>query len=650
MSTRPHVLSVADWHTHNADHLSLALAWLRLRLATAARSEGTGVDDEVAAARRAVLAAERTTPPPTLALLGRAFDLTRFEQDVVLLCAAMALDTRVAGLCAEAQHDARMPYPTFALALTVLDDPDWAALAPSGVLRSCRLVECDAGTGEPLTTRPLSCDERVVHFLKGLNVLDARLARLLRPVVPAERTLPPTQARSADEIDRAVGTAALVQVVGRSDAGRRTIVAEVAGRQRLLAHELPAALLPTTAAETHELATLWRRESRLLPIALLVAAGADPLTPAQARAVRALVEPPEAPVFLGAGEVCDGLADISAVHDVGTPTPAEQRTLWLEALGADQVDVAGQLAAELDLDVAEIEQVAQGAKRDGDGDLAAGAWSRGKALRRPQLDALAERIRPVATWADIVLPDEPTRLLRALAGQARHRAQVYDTWGWRERTSRGLGITALFTGESGTGKTMAAEVLATDLGLDLYRIDLSGVVSKYVGETEKNLRRLFDAAEAGGVVLFFDEADALFGKRSEVRDSHDRYANIEVGYLLQRMESYRGLAILATNLRSALDPAFTRRLRFVVPFPLPARAERELIWRRAFPPQVPTCGIDEVRLSRLGLSGALIHSIALNASFAAAAAGGPVTMDLLLDAARMELRKADRSVSEVTAL
>jgi SpoVK/Ycf46/Vps4 family AAA+-type ATPase len=249
-----------------------------------------------------------------------------------------------------------------------------------------------------------------------------------------------------------------------------------------------------------------------------------------------------------------------------------------------------------------------------------------------------------------VLGAEPMRLLRGLADQARHRGVVYDEWGWRQRSERGLGITALFTGESGTGKTMAAEVLANDLGLDLYRIDLSGVVSKYIGETEKNLRRLFDAAEHGGVLLFFDEADALFGKRSEVRDSHDRYANIEVNYLLQRMESYRGLAILATNMRSALDSAFTRRLRFIVPFVLPGPLERERIWAGVFPAQVPTDGLDARRLARLNLSGALIQSIALDASFFAASAGSPVTMDVVLDAARMELRKAERSTNEVESV
>jgi SpoVK/Ycf46/Vps4 family AAA+-type ATPase len=305
---------------------------------------------------------------------------------------------------------------------------------------------------------------------------------------------------------------------------------------------------------------------------------------------------------------------------------------------------ADRLASEFDLDASEIALVAAGSKEEGD------VWARARAFGRPLLESLAQRLTPRATWDDIVLAPEPTRLLRTLAAQVRHRSVVYDEWGWRRRTERGLGISALFTGESGTGKTMAAEVLANDLDVDLYRVDLSGVVSKYIGETEKNLRGLFDAVERGGAILFFDEADALFGKRSEVRDSHDRYANIEVDYLLQRMESFRGLAILATNLRTALDPAFTRRLRFIVPFALPGQGERERMWRRAFPPQVPLDGVDPVRLSRLNLSGALIHSIALHASFLAADAASPVTLTTVLDAARTELRKLERPTNDVDSL
>jgi SpoVK/Ycf46/Vps4 family AAA+-type ATPase len=213
--------------------------------------------------------------------------------------------------------------------------------------------------------------------------------------------------------------------------------------------------------------------------------------------------------------------------------------------------------------------------------------------------------------------------------------------------SRGLGISALFAGDSGTGKTMAAEVIANELRLDLYRIDLSAVVSKYIGETEKNLRRLFDAAEIGAGILFFDEADALFGKRSEVKDSHDRYANIEINYLLQRMEAYGGLAILATNRQSALDQAFMRRLRFVVNFPFPSAAQRRAMWRKIFPPETPAQDLDLDRLARLNLTGGNISSIALNAAFQAAQSGAPVTTPLIMESARTELRKLGRVINEL---
>ena len=614
------------------------------------RLNGAG-EHEVHEAHHRVLDAESSTPP-ALVLLAAALGLSRFEQDVVLLCAAMEMDTRIGGLCAGAHDDPRRSFPTFALAMAMLDEPEWSALSPTGSLRSWGLVETEAGSSEPLILRPLRIDERVVHFIKGLNVLDQRMAALVRPIEQPSGVLPPSQGAVVEAMIATVWDVpgALMQVVGKNRAANRSVAGGVATRLDLQLYELPIASLPGAVTEVHDLARLWRREARLLPVALLVAADDDMLTPAQVVAVRRLADGADGPLFLSVAEVCGDLADASSVHDVATPTPSEQRELWCEALGEDLLDASVRMASEFDLDLSEIERVTAAARRSGDGDLAGGARARVMALSRPHLDSLAQRVTPAATWDDIVLRAEPMRLLRGIADQARHRGVVYDEWEWRQRSARGLGITALFTGESGTGKTMAAEVLANDLGLDLYRIDLSGVVSKYIGETEKNLRRLFDAAEHGGVLLFFDEADALFGKRSEVRDSHDRYANIEVSYLLQRMESYRGLAILATNTRSALDPAFTRRLRFIVPFVLPGPPERERIWAGAFPTRVPTDGLDARRLARLNLSGALITSIALHASFSAASAGSAVTMDVVLDAARMELRKAERPTNEVESV
>jgi len=245
-----------------------------------------------------------------------------------------------------------------------------------------------------------------------------------------------------------------------------------------------------------------------------------------------------------------------------------------------------------------------------------------------------------------VLADAQKQILRQLAAQARYRMTVYESWGFAEKGRRGLGISALFSGASGTGKTLAAEVLARELELDLYRIDLSGVVSKYIGETEKNLKQVFDAAEEGGVLLLFDEADALFGKRSEVKDSHDRYANIEVGYLLQRMENFQGLAILTTNLKSSLDKSFQRRLRFTVDFPFPDAAQREAIWQRVFPSRTPLKNVNPKLLAQLNMTGGSIRNIALNSAFLAAEAHGAVAMEHLLQAARLEAIKIERPLSD----
>jgi SpoVK/Ycf46/Vps4 family AAA+-type ATPase len=228
----------------------------------------------------------------------------------------------------------------------------------------------------------------------------------------------------------------------------------------------------------------------------------------------------------------------------------------------------------------------------------------------------------------------------------RHRRQVHEIWELADG-ARGLGTTALFAGPSGTGKTLAAEVLAGELGLDLYQVDLSAVVSKYIGETEKNLGRLFDAAEQGSAVLLFDEADALFGKRTEIKDSHDRWANLEVSYLLQRMEAYSGPAILTTNLKSNLDPAFVRRLGFIVRFPFPDLADRLALWRRVLPASVPRRQLDLSALARLNISGAHIRNIALAATFAAAAAGRPLTMGDLVAAARVEYAKLEKTMPDL---
>jgi hypothetical protein len=347
----------------------------------------------------------------------------------------------------------------------------------------------------------------------------------------------------------------------------------------------------------------------------------------------------------------DGLSglEIDARVDIAKPSTVEQRGEWLAQLEElpENTAIAARLSSHFDLNFADIRAIVSEV-HVGDASVPLGErlWRASVTRARPSLAQLAQRVDVKPSCRDIVLPDSEMALLDQIAAQVRGRATVYDDWGFRERMNRGLGVSALFAGDSGTGKTMAAETLADRLELDLYRIDLSAVVSKYIGETEKNLRDVFDAAEAGGAILFFDEADALFGKRSDVKDSHDRYANIEIDYLLQRIEAFAGLAVLATNMKSALDPAFVRRLRFIVNFPYPGPAERRRIWEHAFPAGVPMRAVDFDRLAQLDLTGGNIHGIAINAAFMAAAAGTPVTMDVLLDACRIELRKLDRPVNE----
>ena len=689
-----------DWHEGNARYLSMAVAWLRARferlatrdsvpttlappqpkeepnslwqqlvtrpqaqapasspLAVVLVQRGEERPDPTAAD---LAAAAQLDPPPALVILGHRLGLSQFERETLLLCAAMELDTDLAALCARAQRDAARAYPTFALALTLFDDPAWDALSPERPLRFWRMIEINQPGAQPLTTSPIRADERIVNYVKGLNYLDDRLAPLLAPLdlagIPTD--LPLSQRRVVDHIAGQLRQVPaghrlpVVQLLGSDAPSKQLVATLVAAELGLRVYRLPSELLPTQAAELETFMRLWQRESLLLPIALYLdvrACEGEASHSAQAAAVNRLLSRAGGITFVDTREVWAGSLEATVLVDVAKPTSAEQRDAWAAALGEQAGDNPALLAGQFSLNLASLQQIARAVRSETTDDarpLRDRLWDGCLSSTRPRLNAMAQRLDPKVTWADIVLPSAEIDLLMEIAAQVAQRSTVYEEWGFRDKMSRGLGISALFAGESGTGKTMAAEILANHLHLSLYRIDLSAVVSKYIGETEKNLRGLFEAGEDGGAILFFDEADALFGKRSEVKDSHDRYANIEINYLLQRMESYRGLAILATNLKSALDPAFLRRLRFVVNFSFPGLAERKAIWQRVFPPRTPTRGLDLDRLARLNLTGGHIHNVALNAAFLAARSGTPVTMSLVLEGARTEYRKLDRPINE----
>ncbi|MDQ6851965.1 MAG: ATP-binding protein, partial [Actinomycetota bacterium] len=424
---------------------------------------------------------------------------------------------------------------------------------------------------------------------------------------------------------------------------RRALAAAAHARAGRALYAVAASELPAQAVDREPLARRWEREAALGAGVLLLELddGAEPAMRARAAAFADAVR---APAVISAAEPPPP-GRRAAVHvETRRPRPTEQRALWASALGPRASALNGSLdtlVAQFDLGSPAIDAISRGA-----GEEPGSVWDACRARARPRLGGLAKRIDAVAEWDDLVLPDGERAILREISAHVRSRAKVNDEWGFAAKCARGLGISALFEGPSGTGKTMAAEVLARALQLDLYRIDLSQVVSKYIGETERNLRVVFDAAESGAAILLFDEADALFGTRTEVKDSHDRYANIEVSYLLQRMESYRGLAILTTNAPDAIDTAFLRRLRFIVRFPFPGEAERTEIWERVFPERTPTAGLDHAALGRLNLAGGHIRNIALGAAFLAADEDGPVRMGHLARAARRECLKLGRPLAE----
>jgi hypothetical protein len=644
----------AVWEILNRDSLVASLAEVREAL------ERHAAKPAPAARQNERNVPRKSFPRSSLDRLCEIFALGPFERDILVLCAGMELDAAFAPLCGAAQGASNCPYPTFSLALAALREPHWSALSPAAPLRRWHLVEI--GPGSSLTTSPLRIDECILHYLTGACDVDERLAPLVEAVPPTAR-LAPSGAAVAEQMAELWARSELtplpvLELCGPPEGEKREIAAAACARLGMALIAIRSQILPSGAGDLNTLIRLLARESALHESALLLdCEDADPANVSHELSIARLIETLGSPLIVASRVRRSERRRPMICFDAPKPTVAEQRALWEAALGAAAPGLNGHveaLAAHFNLSATAIQAacsrtLGEAGTTPAARDFPPALWDSCRVHARARLDDVAQRLEPAAGWDDLILPESQTRVLREIAIHVRHRHQVYGEWGFAEKNTRGLGISALFAGQSGTGKTMAAEVLASDLRLDLFCIDLSSVVSKYIGETEKNLRRVFDAAEEGGAILLFDEADALFGKRSEVKDSHDRYANIEVSYLLQRMDAYRGLAILTTNRKEALDSAFLRRLRFIVHFPFPDAAGRAEIWRRIFPQRTPTEGLDPARLARLNVAGGNIRNIALNAAFLAAEAGEPVRMSHVLRAAQSEYAKLEKPLSEVEA-
>ncbi len=598
--------------------------------------------------------------------LATIFQLSPFERRVLLAAAAVELDSGFRATCAQVQGDANASFPTFEMMLNAFADAHWDALSPSAPLRAWRLILLSSG--ETLLRSRIRIDERILHYLIGVRSEDPHLLGLWQPLKESHVPLIAAHATVASRAALLLTAAEdrsmpIVQLLGADGATRQSVAAAAAARAGLQLGRISVALLPGPAAELYAVARVLDREAVLSGLAFYIPLeDLDSTDAGRLATVTNLIDNLAAPLIVASEASFTFASRETILFELTKPDPAEQSALWQQALGPLAASLNGsldRLSSHFHLSAEKIKRntstaaallqedhSAHDPATDTNGhQLADTLWDICRTQSRVRMDTLAQRVETDATWDDLVLPAKEITTLKQIASQMDHRLRVQQ-WGFKSVGGRGMGLTAIFAGASGTGKTMAAEVLGRELKLDLFRVDLSQTVSKYIGETSRNLRRIFDTAEEAGAILLFDEADALFGKRTEVRDSHDRYANTEVSYLLQRMELYRGLAVLSTNMKQAIDSAFLRRVRFVVQFAFPDAPMREAIWRRAFPAQAPTDGLNFTALARLSMTGANIRNIALNGAFLAAAEDQPIRMSHLLEAAKGEAAKLERPLAD----
>ncbi|MCL2643236.1 MAG: ATP-binding protein [Candidatus Bathyarchaeota archaeon] len=605
------------------------------------------------------------------------FGLSSFEKQILVLCAAQELDSEVKTLLAEVHGNPNMVYPTFGLALTCFPNAHWSAITPPAPLRRFRLIDLNLNTSTSITNVPLRISERILHYLKGVFYLDNDLQGIIKPAPNSE---PPVESHMhlANQIlstwhnDENKEKIPLIQLYGVDETGKLSIAQTTLTTQQLRLWHLPAELIPQKPPETTALAQLWTREAALLGAGLLITTTTTENTPnntpdnaAQTqRATLRFIEQTSSPIFLSTNEQWQipNNNPPTLTLQVNKPLKTEQQQLWQTNLqnhpplnqDPNLQNTISALVHQFNFNASTIKTTINNAtqqqhnnKNNSDDNVAGLSthnmlWESACAVSRPKFLNLAQQITPKATFENLILPEREKQLLKEIIIHVAQRHKVYHEWGFENKNNRGLGISALFSGSSGTGKTMAAEVIAHELHLDLFKIDLSAVVNKYIGETEKNLAKLFDTAEDTGTILFFDEADALFGKRTEIKDSHDRYANIETNYLLQRMENYCGLAILATNLKETLDTAFTRRLKFIINFPFPDEKSRLEIWKNIYPKKTPTNNLNFAQLAKLNIAGGNIQNIALHSAFIAANQNTPINMQHIKQATQTEYTKIEK--------
>lgn len=622
-----------------------------------------------AEARQIMDDAAEADPKPAFSIIADKLGLSEFDKDMLLLAFAMEIDPDLPSLIAARHRDSSRRFPTLALGLSIFDEDkrELDALSSHRPLRKFQLLEVHQSGGAPLLTAHLRIDEHIAGVIKGeKGRLDERLQCLLSPLQSAPN-LPVSQAVLAHSIQRwlsAENPIGIVQLTGTDTTSKRDVMAACADLSGRKVMSIAVDTLPTQPDDFETFVRLWEREARLATLVLYVE-GIEPAAnmieedravatynPRLIRNLRRI----GGPVVIDTRKAIAELED-SGIIEIKSPSEIERRELWHDALMKQGVNLTkkavSRLAGEFTLASSRIEEHAKLAVSGlesqylEDGEVCVErAWqvciSRGTA----DIEGLAEYISPKARLKDIKLPPHGKAELERLVQHAKHRSTVISDYGFGTHTNRGLGLAALFCGESGTGKTMAAEAIAGELGLPMLRIDSAGLFSKYIGVFEKNLRFIMKVAEEIGAVCFFDECDSFSSRRVEANTSNDHFLNVQINYLLTRMDSFTGIAILATNMKQALDPAFLRRTRYIIEFPFPGVAERKAIWQSVFPLDTPVGELDYDRLARFVLSGGNIHNAALAAAHSAAAEekgeDASVEMPHILEAIRAELIKIGR--------
>ncbi len=615
--------------------------------------------------------------PLLLGQLIRSFNLQPVEVDLFLIALAPEIDPRYERLFAYLQDDVTKKRPGVDLLLNLLTESFdqklelRRLLTDSGPLLRARLLVrfTEGAAREPtLLGQYLKPPARVVEHLLGQPGLDDELSEFARLSFPADSApwLPEELVERLNKVPKEAvdsGHYPFFSFTGTYGVGKRAAAEYLA-----VTLDRPLITVDTVALAKSELniseaLNIIGRDGRLLE-AILYFTGWDSILDDGRLPEKVLHQLLTYPgIIVSSGQTNwqpEGRQRPRRLFQVSFNAGdySQRLALWKHYLQDDELDQEGaelslnRLSNQFKFSPGQIEDVVGTAR-----DFAAwrqeplavqDLYAASRAHSNQKLVALATKITPRYRWQDIVLPQDTLAQLREMVNTVRQRPTVYDQWGFDRKVALGKGLSSLFAGESGTGKTMAADIIAGELGQDLYKIDLSMLVSKYIGETEKNLNRVFTEAETSNAILFFDEADAIFGKRSEVKDSHDRYANIEISYLLQRMETYDGVVILASNLRGNLDEAFTRRLHFIVEFPFPETADREFIWKVNFPPETPIAKDVDFRLlaRRFRIAGGNIRNIIMAAAFLAAEQGERVGMSQLLHATRREYQKIGRLIDE----